>query len=190
MTSLDVLNTRRSVPARNLHEPAPDESQLAALLDAVIRAPDHGRLTPWRLVLISGEERERFGDRLADIQQRTQPDIPPKAIDKTRERFGHGAPLIIAVISAIDTDNTKVPTQERLLSAGCVAYNLLIGAQALGFGAQWLTGWAAYDRDVADVLGLAAHESVIAFIHIGTPEGDAPERPRATREKVVSDWHA
>lgn len=190
MTSLDLLNARRSVPAKQLRDPGPDEAQLAALLDAAIRAPDHGKLTPWRLLLIRGAERARLAEQFAAIQQRTQPDVSPKALEKTRERFGDGAPLIITVIAAIDPGHAKIPAQEQLLSTGCVAYNLLIGAQALGFGAQWLTGWAAYEREVAIAMGLSTHESIIAFIHVGTPENLAPERTRPAREEIVSDWRA
>lgn len=190
MTDLDFLLARRSVPARQLREPGPDDAQLAALLDAAIRVPDHGRLVPWRLLLIRGDARARLGERLAAIQARRQPDAPPAVIDKNRQRFGGGAPLIIAVAARLDPGHAKIPAQERLLSAGCVAYNLLLGAQALGFGAQWLTGWAAYDREVADVLGLDAPESVLAFIHIGTPAEAAPERVRPARSDVVSDWQA
>lgn len=190
MTDLDFLNARRSVPARQLGAPGPDEEQLAALLDAAIRAPDHGKLVPWRLLLIRGAARARLGERLAAIQARKQPDASPAVVDKNRQRFGGGAPLVVAVVARLEPGHPKIPGQEQLLSAGCVAYNLLLGAQALGFGAQWLTGWAAYDRDVANLLGLDAHESVVAFVHIGTVAEPAPERSRPARTDVVSDWPA
>ena len=93
------------------------------------------------------------------------------------------------MIARIDAQHPKIPAQEQLLSAGCVAYNLLLGAQALGFGAQWLTGWAAYDRDVATLLGLAANEHVIGFVHIGTRTEPAPERTRPVLADVASEWH-
>ena len=108
-------------------------------------------------------------------------------LDKDRERFNH-APLIVAVIARIEPDHPKIPAQEQLLSAGCVAYNLLLAAQALGFGAQWLTGWAAYDRDVATLLGLAALERVIAFVHIGTAQEVVPERSRPVLADIVGEW--
>ena len=108
-------------------------------------------------------------------------------VEKDRERFNF-APLIVAVVARIDADHAKIPAQEQLLSAGCVAYNLLLGAQAQGFGAQWLTGWAAYDREVATLLGLAANERVIGFVHIGTAAEPAPARTRPGVADVVSEW--
>ena len=184
---LDLLDQRRSVPARQLGEPAPDAAQLERLLQAAIRVPDHGKLVPWRLVAIRGEARARLGQRLAAIHAQAEPGVAPSALEKDRERF-NAAPLIVAVIARIEADHPKIPAQEQLLSAGCVAYNLLLGAQALGFGAQWLTGWAAYDGEVARVLGLGANERIIAFVHIGTPKEPAPERARPALADVWSEW--
>ncbi len=90
----------------------------------------------------------------------------------------------------IDAQHAKIPAQEQLLSAGCVAYNLLLGAQALGFAAQWLTGWAAYDADAATLFRLSAGEHIIAFVHIGTAREEAPERTRPVLAEVLSEWHA
>lgn len=129
----------------------------------------------------------RLGRSLAEIHARREPGVAPSALDKDRERF-NAAPLIVAVIARIEADHPKIPAQEQLLSAGCVAYNLLLGAQALGFGAQWLTGWAAYDDEVARLLGLAAGERIIAFVHIGTAKEPAPERPRPALADVWSEW--
>jgi len=95
--------------------------------------------------------------------------------------------LIVAVIARVQADH-KVPEQEQILSAGCVAYNLLLGAQALGFGAQWLTGWAAYDAAAAQLFGLMAGERIVAFVHIGTARDAAPERVRPDVRELVSDW--
>lgn len=185
---LDTLNQRRSVPSRQLGEPGPDDNQLDQLLQAAIRVPDHGKLVPFRLLTIRGEARARLGTTLAEIHHRNESDISPSSLDKDRERFNH-APLIVTVIARIEHDHPKIPAQEQLLSAGCVAYNLLIGAQALGFGAQWLTGWAAYDADVARVLGLGANENIIAFVHIGNAKEAAPERVRPSVIDVASEWH-
>lgn len=186
--SLDVLDQRRSVPSRQLGEPGPDAAQLHELLRAAIRVPDHGKLTPWRLLLIRGDARAKLGSALAEIHLRNEPDAPPAVIEKDRSRFSF-APLIVAVIARIEPDHPKIPAQEQLLSAGCVAYNLLLGAQALGFGAQWLTGWAAYDRQAAALLGLAENERVVGFVHIGTAREPAPERTRPALESVLSEWH-
>jgi nitroreductase len=187
MTALDFLNNRRSTPSRLLAEPGPDAAQLQQIMQASVRVPDHGKLVPWRLLLIRGQARERLGELLARQRQISEPGVGADALAKDRERFRH-APLIVAVI-ARPTAGHKVPLQEQLLSAGCVAYNLCLAAQALGFGAQWLTGWAAYDAAVARSLDLTGQEHIIAFVHIGTATESAPERPRPALSDVVSEWN-
>jgi nitroreductase len=189
MTALDFLNARRSVPSRQLGEPGPDAGQLDALLRAAVRVPDHGKLVPWRLLLIRGDARARLGELLMQTSLRKDPDTAPAALEKDRERFNH-APLIIAVIARIENEHPKIPAQEHLLSAGCVAFNLLHAATALGFGAQWLTGWAAYDADIGAALALQANECVIAFVHVGTAREPAPERVRPDIASIVSEWTA
>jgi nitroreductase len=186
MDFLDLLTTRRSVPSRQLGAPGPSPEQLDRLLVAAIRVPDHGKLAPWRLITLRGEDRLRFGERLLALLLEKNPQLPDAKRLKEQQRYTF-APLVVAVVACIHHDSS-VPEQEQLLSAGCVAHNLLLGAQALGFGAQWLTGWAAYDRDAATVLGLAAHERVIGFVHIGTPKLDAPQRDRPAVADVVSAW--
>lgn len=184
--SLEFLKNRLSVPSRQLGEPGPDTDQLDALLAAAIRVPDHGRLSPWRLLLIRGEARREFGEQLARIHQEVDPGAGDAALTKDRERY-RNAPVIVVVIGRIQGGH-KVPEQEQVLSAGCVAYNLLLGAQALGYGAQWLTGWAAYDSRVAGLLNLAAGERVIGFVHIGTALEPASEHPRAELVDVLGEW--
>jgi len=189
MNYLDFLEGRRSLPSRLLGDPGPTPEQLERLLTAAIRVPDHGKLTPWRLLLIRGEDRARLGAALAEIHVRADPGVPPAVVQKDRDRFNF-APLIVTVIARVEPNHPKVPEQEQVLSAGYVAYNLLLGAQALGFGAQILTGWAAYDRDVAQLLGLGANERVVAFVHIGTAREEAPERLRPQLSDVVAEWTA
>jgi len=189
MNYLDFLEGRRSLPSRLLGDPGPTPEQLERLLTAAIRVPDHGKLTPWRLLLIRGEDRARLGAALAEIHVRADPGVPPAVVQKDRDRFNF-APLIVTVIARVEPNHPKVPEQEQVLSAGYVAYNLLLGAQALGFGAQILTGWAAYDRDVAQLLGLGANERVVAYVHIGTAREEAPERLRPQLSDVVAEWTA
>lgn len=186
MHSFELLNTRHSIPSRLLVAPGPDLAQVQALLEAAIRVPDHGQLVPFRLLLLRDTARIAFGEQLAAIHQRKAPDAPAAVWQKDRDRFNQ-APLVIAVIARLITGH-KVPEQEQLLSAGCVAYNLLLGAHALGFGAQWLTGWAAYDVDVAVLLGLTANEKVIAFVHIGTVDEPMSDRARPALVGVCSNW--
>lgn len=183
---LHFLARRRSAPSRQLGEPGPDDATLKRLLTAAIRVPDHGKLVPWRLIILHADAKQELGRRLASMAIAKHPDMPAAKQDKERHRYAH-APLVIAVVARLDADS-RIPEQEQLLSAGCVAHNLLLGAQALGFGAQWLTGWAAYDRDAAALLGLTDNEHVVGFVHIGTPAIEIPERTRPALDEVVSSW--
>ncbi|HJU38356.1 MAG TPA: nitroreductase [Tahibacter sp.] len=188
MSALKMLDDRRSVPSRQLGDPGPTPDEIATLLQAASRAPDHGKLVPWRFVLIRGDARRRLGELLVDVSLRKDPDVAPAALEKDRERFNF-APLVVAVVGRIDEHHPKIPAQEQVLAVGCVAYNLLLGAQALGYGAQWLTGWAAYDATVAAKLGLAANERIIGFVHIGTAREPAPERLRPDAAQLTTEWH-
>lgn len=183
---LALLLQRHSVPSRQLGAPAPDEATLRALLAAAIRVPDHGKLVPFRLIRIEGEAKRRFGERLAAIAIRKQPELSESKQEKERLRYSY-APLVIAVVARLDAAS-KVPEIEQRLCAGNVAYNILLGAQALGYGAQWLTGWAAYDPDAAAVLGLAANEHVVGFVHLGTPQLEVPDRDRPALDDVLRTW--
>ena len=186
ISSLALLDTRRSVPAKQLGEPAPDEAELMRMLASAVRVPDHGKLTPWRFLAIRGDARRVLGDLLAARGLERDPDAGDAAVEKDRMRFSH-APLVIAVIAQLGP-HPKIPEQERLLSAGCVCFALLQAAQALGFGAQWLTGWPAYDAEVKCWLGLGEHEHVVGFIHIGTPKLEAPERERPDPRGMFTEW--
>jgi nitroreductase len=176
MDPLHVLRHRRSTPSRALAEPGPDPGQLATLLACAVRVPDHGKLVPWRFLLIRGEARETLGELLATRSIERFPGAAPASVDKDRMRFRH-APLVVAVIARL-TPGHKVPEQEQLLSGGAVCLSLLLAADAMGFGAQWLTGWPAYDEVVLARLGVGAQERVLGFIHIGTASLRPEERER------------
>lgn len=186
MDLFTALMQRRSTPSRQLGAPGPDAMQRRALFEAAMRVPDHGKLAPWRFLTIEGDARHRLGERLATRAKVLDPNAPQAAIDKDRERFSF-APLIVAVI-ATPVEGHKVPVVEQLMSGGAVCFALLQAAQGLGFGAQWLTGWAAYDREILDGLGLAPHEQLLGFIHIGTAQGEVPERLRPSLETKLSEW--
>jgi nitroreductase len=188
MKPLDLLLLRRSHPSRQLVDPAPDADQLRARVEAALRVPDHGKLEPFRILGVRRDAGRTLGDRLAAITVRREPSANAAALDKDRSRFDR-APLCLIVVAKL-VEGHKIPTQEQLLSAGCVAHNLLLGTQALGFGAQWITGWPAYDREVAALLGLGPDEHAIAFIHVGTRDGDAPDRTRPSFEAKYSEWQA
>jgi nitroreductase len=185
-TTLDLLHRRRSVPSRLLGPPAPTDEQLAAWLGTALRVPDHGKLVPWRFLLIRNQARVTLGERLAQTLLRRDPEATEAALAKERARFAH-APLVVTVVARILKEH-RIPACEQLLSAGCVCFSLLLAAEAEGFGAQWLTGWAAYDPEVAAALGLAADETVVGFIHIGTPRERIAERERPALETLLSEW--
>lgn len=183
---LNGLDRRRSVPAKQLTEPGPDADTLLRILRSAVRVPDHGKLVPFRFLTIKGDARRTLGDRLAALGQERYPNAGEAAVEKDRGRFTY-APLVVTVIAKTGPD-PKIPEQERLLTAGCVCFALLQAAQAHGFGACWLTGWPAYDEDVARWLGLNADEKIAGFLHIGTPRLEAPERERPDPSALLSDW--
>lgn len=185
-TRLSFLTRRWSVPSRQLGEPAPVGDELHALVQAAIRVPDHGKLVPFRLIALHGEAKRVFGERVAARAIARDPDLSDAKLEKERTRYAF-APLVLVVVARV-TEPSKVPAVEQVNAAACVAYNLLLGAHALGYGAQWLTGWAAYDVQVAALLRLAANEQVVGFVHVGTPQIEVPDRGRPAVEEVLSAW--
>lgn len=180
------LDHRRSVPSRQLAEPGPDDSMLLRVLRSAVRVPDHGKRVPWRFLRIAGAARHALGEALVALTLQRDPDASAAMIDKERHRFAH-APLIVAVIARLGADD-KIPESERFSSASCVCFALLQAAQACGFGAQWLTGWPAYDKAILRLLGLGSDEKIVGFIHIGTPKLEAPERDRPDPATLLTDW--
>jgi len=183
---MTYLLTRRTVPSAKLVAPAPDATELEAILTAAARVPDHGKLAPWRFVVISGEARSRFVDRLMDIWKRNNPDASEEAANVERGKRA-GAPLVVTVISCAN-EHPKIPVWEQEQSGGAVCMNLIHAAHASGYAAQWLTGWPSYDDDVAALLGMHPGERIAGFIHIGTPDEAPVERDRPDLEKIVSSW--
>ncbi|HBU62355.1 MAG: nitroreductase [Oceanicaulis sp.] len=182
--TLALLAQRRSTLAKDMGEPGPSAEQLDTLLKIGARTPDHGKLFPWRFIVFEGEARAKFGERLEARFRDIEPDAPAERFELERSRFLR-APVVIAVVS--DTDEThKVPEWEQILSAGAVCQNLLIAAAALGFGAQWLTEWYAFDKRMKSALGLQPGERVAGFIYVGTPQVPAQERPR--KDPRVTRW--
>ena len=181
---LDDLATRRSVPNMQLEAPGPDEETLKRILAVATRVPDHGKLVPFRFVTITGDAGARLGEAMALHHASIEPDVAGGILEKDRLRFTF-APLIITVIGR-QVEHAKVPKVEQVLSAGCVAFQLLQAAQAEGFRGCWLTGWAAYDRTVMDWFGLEENENIIGFIHLGTPKINVPERDRPDAMSLVS----
>jgi nitroreductase len=183
MSAADVVIGRVS-PLR-LADPGPDAQTLDRILAAGLRAPDHGHLRPWRFLVIRGEARRRFGDLLAESLRRRTPDATAMSLEAERAKALR-APVIV-VVAVTPRETQRIPAVEQVLSAGAAAQNILIAAHALGFGAFWRTGAAAYDPALAAALGLAGGDSIAGFIYIG--DIAAPGKPKvADPAGVVEEW--
>lgn len=182
--TLGFLARRRSVPVRDLGEPGPDDAELERLLTLAARVPDHGKLAPWRFIVVAGDARARIGGVIAEAFLARQPDAQLPSIEAERGRLCR-APVVVAVASA-PVLNPKVPEWEQVLSAGAVCHQLLLAANAMGYAAQWITEWYAYDRRVVAALGLSGGERLAGFVHIGTARGAAEERTRPDLAEKVT----
>src|SRR5580693_9026027 len=182
--TLDLLKTRRSAPPIILTTPGPTAQELDLLLTIAARVPDHGKRAPWRFIIFEGEARDRAGERIAAVFAAKNPAADAAQIANERRRLAL-APLVIAVVSRA-APHVKIPEWEQVLSAGAVCMNLVTAAHALGYGANWITEWYAYDRGVLDALGLAPHERIAGFIHIGRPPGPPEDRPRPALDEIAT----
>jgi nitroreductase len=182
----DYLLTRRSVGQGFLAAPGPSEDELQTLLTIATRVPDHGKLAPWRLVVYSGDARIAVGDRLAEIARKKRPDLDQAGIDIERRQF-LPAPLVIGVLSTA-RPHVKIPEFEQLISAGNVAFNLVHGAYALGYAANWITRWYCFDEEAATMLGAKEGERFVGFVHVGTPTTTIEDRPRPDLSEIVTHW--
>jgi len=180
--AIDLLLSRRSGSAKTMKEPGPSGDQLAQILRAGARAPDHGKLFPWRFIVFEGAGRARAGDILAEVMQAEGE--RDKQVEEERARFRR-APVVVGVISAA-REQHKIPVWEQELSAGAVCQNILIAATALGFVGNWVTEWYAYHPAVKNRLGLKAGERVAGFIDLGTPAEKLEERPRPALDGIVT----
>ena len=189
MLTLDALDTRLSVPTRQLGTPGPDPAQLQRILRTAVRVPDHGKRLPVRFLRIAGPARALLAVAAAERLREREPNAGDAVVDKLRTRFLL-PPLTIGVIARLDFDE-QIPESERFSTASCVCLLLLQAAQAEGFGAQWLTGWIAYDRPFLEgTLGLTEDEQLVGTIAIGTPLVEVPDRERPDPGDLLSDWSA
>ncbi len=179
---LRFLALRRSASAGALRAPAPSPAELDQLLRLATRVPDHGKLFPWRFILLEGEAKAKLVERLEALSAaQPNPEKAKGALFKLRT-----PPLSVAVVSRLKEG--AIPEWEQRLSAAAVCMTMLIAAQAMGYGANWITDWYAYDPAAVLLLGLDAQERIAGFIHLGTPAEPPLERVRPEIEPLVSRW--
>src|SRR5215468_8986521 len=164
--------------------PGPSPTELDTILTIGARVPDHGKLAPWRFIIFEKDARVRAGQIIATVFAGKNPQASAASIEIEKKRLTD-APLVVGVVS-VTTPHPKVPPWEQELSAGASAMNIITAATALGYGACWLTGWFAFDRDVLDGLGVKADEKLAGFIHIGTPSRQSEDRPRPALSDIVT----
>lgn len=173
--ALDFLLTRRSVPAKTMTAPVPARDELEVILTAAARTPDHGKLEPWRFIVLERPALERMVDQISEAGKRlgkTDEDIA-----KAHTNYANAHLAVVVVEARVDVQ--KIPTIEQTYSAGAVCMALTNAALASGWGANWLSGWFSHDPEFCqNALGLEAQESIAGIIHIGTPKFEPTDRPR------------
>ncbi len=178
---LDFLATRRSASALTLEAPGPSAEELSALVRLACRVPDHGKLTPWRLIVLETAPKAEFAARLEALALAREDTKAAAKLAKLKT-----PPLCVAVVARPQL--SEIPEWEQLLSAAAVCTNLLYGATAMGYGANWITDWYAYDPDALKILGLEAGERVAGYILMGSPKEAPLERVRPNPESLVTPW--
>lgn len=182
---LNFLLTRRSVKAKEMHHPGPSKAELLLILAAATRVPDHGKLAPWRIKVLHKEGQIALGDIAANRFKEMNPDATEKHLQFERTRM-QWAPLLLTVIYT--PVQGKIPQWEQQLSTGAVCMNILHAAHALGYGANWLTDWPAYDDEIRRALGCGESDQIAGFIYIGYYQEKPEERPRPDLDEVTEVW--
>lgn len=179
----DLLMRRRSVKAKDMKHPGPDKEAMEKILVAGMRVPDHGKLTPWRFLVLEGDDRAKLGELIATglvVENETS----EKIADKMKGYATQGPVLVVAI--HCPNQNSAIPLWEQQLSIGAACQNMLIAATALGYASQWLTGWASYSPTVTNGLGIKDHERIAGFLFFGGHAERTPsERPRPEFHKHV-----
>ena len=183
MDTIEALTTRRT--AKSYGDMPPTQDHVETVLEAAVRAPDHGRLRPWRFMLIQGAQRKKFGDILAASAMRRNPALSAGDLQREHDKAMR-APLIILVACRV-VPGTKVPVIEQILAAGAAAQNILLGLHNFGYAAAWKTGDAAYDPEVKKALGLNADDHIVGFIYAGGGLGAlfAPGKPAVLEDAML-----
>ena len=184
-TPLSLLATRRSAKARDLIAPGPDSNALDRILEIAARTPDHGKLAPWRFVVVPAEARDALAAGIVDAYRAEKPTAGRLEIE-AMDQFARQAPTLVVVLAS-PRPESHIPLWEQELSVGAATMNLEHAVHASGYAACWLTGWAAFSDRVRDLFG-AAPERIAGFVFIGTPGKPLEERPRPDMSKTVSMW--
>lgn len=181
---VDFLAKRRSASAMTLTAPGPDAAQLAELLRLAARVPDHGKLSPWRFVILRGPAKDAFAEKIAALADRQANPVKAKAALRKLTR----PPIAVAVISRYIPG--EIAEWEQRLSAAAVCQQMLLAAAALGWGANWITDWYSYDASAREILGLGDGEQVAGFLYLGTASEPPQERPRPDVATLTTEWTA
>ena len=184
-TPLSLLSTRRSGKPRDLVAPGPDAAQLATMLEIAARVPDHGKLAPWRFVIVGDAQRAALSTLITDAYRDERPQASATEL-AALDQFAHQAPALVVALAS-PRPASHIPLWEQEMSVGAACMNLLNAAHASGFAAGWLTGWPTVSPVVRDAFG-AAPERIVGFIFIGTPSRPLEERPRPDPALIVSHW--
>lgn len=186
--AIELLRTRRSLKPGELIGPGPSAAEVDTLLTIASRVPDHGKLRPWRFIIFEGDGRLEAGAAIEAAFRAKYADAKPEQVEYERKRLAR-APLVIAVVSRA-APHVKIPEWEQVLSAGAAAMSLVLGAHALGYAANWITEWYAYDRRVLAALGVKEDERIAGFVHIGKPALLPEDRPRPSLTEIATRFGA
>ncbi len=184
MDALDLLLTRES--ATRLDAPAPSEADLDKMFQSAVRAPDHGRLRPWRFVVIEGDKRARLGELMADTMRLRDPSASEEMLQRERAKPMR-APTIVVAAAHVQRGH-RIPECEQIAAAAAAAQNIMLAAHALGYGAMWKTGDPAYDAHVKTALGLDPDDEIMGFLYLGTSVGTGSPAPRPAARDQVTVW--
>lgn len=183
MDMLETLNARRSVKADLLTSPAPNREELVEILQTGMSAPDHGALRPWRFKVIEGDKRKELGELFAQAMQQDNPEAAQEDLDAIKKKPLR-APLIVAIWAEITENHPKVPPVEQIVTTAMATENIMLAAQAKGFGAVLLTGWPAFHAHIQQALGMSEKDEMVGFLYLGT----ASEAPRPMKRVDVTDY--
>lgn len=180
------LATRRSGKARDMIAPGPDAARLREIIALALRTPDHGKLAPWRIVTVAGDQRDDLAALLKKSWVKENPGAAGLDLSAL-DQFAHQAPTLLVLLST-PVHDSKIPLREQQMSAGAVGMNLLHAAHAHGFVGSWLTGWAAYSPDVAAAFGAREGDMIVGYFFLGTAAKELEERPRPEYDDIVRRW--